>query len=147
MHIHMCREGEGRGGLHMYMCIYVCTHIYVYAYIFIHPNPVLFSLYVFAVIHRGEALVSQETGGLPCPLQPLHRPKCTSAFSGFLDSFPGSICLLLKKHLWMHRSPSCVPAGTQALQHSSFKLLLLHFPKHTNLMNFRMFFTTVHHLP
>lgn len=113
-------------------CVYICvhTHIYVYEYIFIHLNPVLSSLTVFAAMRRGEASVSQGIGGVPCPPRPLHRPKGTSAFSGLLESSPGSFCSLLKKLLCTQRSPSHTPVGAQALEHSSFSLLLLHFHKH-----------------
>lgn len=60
---------------HRYICIHTHTHICVCAYVFTQLNPVFFSLALFAAVRRGEALVSRGTGGVPCPPQPLHRPK------------------------------------------------------------------------
>lgn len=59
----------------IYMYTHAYTHMCVYAYVFTQLNPVFFSLALFAAVRRGEALVSRGTGGVPCPPQPLHRPK------------------------------------------------------------------------
>lgn len=71
------REREEVAYICIHAHVHAHTHIYicVYAYIFMHLNPVLPSITLFAVIHRGEISVSGGIGGLPCPLQPLHHPK------------------------------------------------------------------------
>lgn len=85
MCIYMCAERENEEVVYIcihthtliqtYMHICIHTYIYVYQYIFTHLNPVLFSHTLFSAIRSREAVVSRGSGGLPCPLQPLHHPK------------------------------------------------------------------------